>query len=89
VSDLLNMNIMVMSQKPKFIEMTNEYEITYENGTAVFRAPIPRAALVHHPRGRDSVDLPHFIGGVNDLTAARTRVAYRRSCHEHASICAR
>jgi uncharacterized protein YxjI len=35
VSDLLNMNVMVMSQKPKFIEMTNEYEITDENGTPV------------------------------------------------------
>jgi uncharacterized protein YxjI len=29
------MNVMVMSQKPKFIEMTNEYEITDENGTPV------------------------------------------------------
>src|ERR687897_513702 len=35
VSDLLNMNVMVISQKPKFIEMTNEYEITDENGTPV------------------------------------------------------
>ena len=35
MSDLLNMNVMVISQKPKFIEMTNEYEITDENGTPV------------------------------------------------------
>ena len=35
MSDLLKMNVMVMSQKPKFIEMTNEYEITDENGTPV------------------------------------------------------
>ena len=35
MSDLLNMNVMVISQKPKFIEMTNEYEITDGNGTPV------------------------------------------------------
>jgi uncharacterized protein YxjI len=32
VSDLLNRNVLVISQKPKFVEMTNEYEITDESG---------------------------------------------------------
>ena len=32
MSDLLNHNVLVISQKPKFVEMTNEYEITDENG---------------------------------------------------------
>jgi hypothetical protein len=41
VSDLSNASIMVMSRKPKLIEMTTEYEITGENGTPVFRALSP------------------------------------------------
>jgi hypothetical protein len=32
VSELLNRNVLVISQKPKFVEMTNEYEITDESG---------------------------------------------------------
>ena len=32
MSDLLNHNVLVISQKPKFVEMTNEYEITDESG---------------------------------------------------------
>ena len=32
MSDLLTRNVLVISQKPKFVEMTNEYQITDENG---------------------------------------------------------
>jgi uncharacterized protein YxjI len=35
VSNLLSRNVLVISQKPKFIEMTNEYEITDEAGTPI------------------------------------------------------
>jgi uncharacterized protein YxjI len=35
VSDLLSRNVLVISQKPKLIEMTNEYEITDEEGGPV------------------------------------------------------
>jgi len=35
MSDLLTRNVLVLSQKPKFIEMTNEYEITDEDGARV------------------------------------------------------
>jgi uncharacterized protein YxjI len=35
VSDLLNHDVLVISQKPKFVEMTNEYEITDESGGAL------------------------------------------------------
>jgi uncharacterized protein YxjI len=35
VSGLLTRNILVISQKPKFIELTNEYEIIGEDGTPV------------------------------------------------------
>lgn len=33
MSELLSRNVLVISQKPKFIEMTNEYEITDEDGS--------------------------------------------------------
>jgi hypothetical protein len=32
MSDLLTRNLLVISQKPKFIEMTNEYDVTDEHG---------------------------------------------------------
>lgn len=32
MSELLTRNVLVISQKPKFVEMTNEYEITDESG---------------------------------------------------------
>lgn len=35
MSGLLTRNVLVISQKPKFVEMTNEYEITGEDGTLV------------------------------------------------------
>jgi hypothetical protein len=35
MSDLLTRNVLVISQKPKFIEMTNEYEITGEDSSPV------------------------------------------------------
>ena len=35
MSDLLSRNVLVISQKPKFVEMTNEYEITDEEGAPV------------------------------------------------------
>jgi uncharacterized protein YxjI len=35
VSDLLSRNVLVISQKPKLVEMTNEYEITDEDGGPV------------------------------------------------------
>lgn len=33
MSDLLARDVLVISQKPKFVEMTNEYEITDETGS--------------------------------------------------------
>ena len=35
MSDLLHRDVLVISQKPKFVEMTNEYEITDESGGAL------------------------------------------------------
>jgi len=35
MSDLLSRNVLVISQKPKFVEMTNEYAITDESGAAL------------------------------------------------------
>jgi hypothetical protein len=43
LSDLLTRNVLVMSQKPKFIEMMNEYEIGGEDGTLVGFDPAGRA----------------------------------------------
>lgn len=33
MSDLLSRDVLVISQKPKFVEMTNEYAISAEDGT--------------------------------------------------------
>jgi hypothetical protein len=35
VSDLLNRNVLVIEQKPKFVELTNEYRILDDDGNEI------------------------------------------------------